>query len=61
MSNRLTEGSQFHVDIDGHVDAKPMRLALEELAFFADDVRILGCFESHRFRCELEEKVQNAL
>jgi prephenate dehydratase len=56
MSNNLTEGSQFHVDIDGHIDAKAMSLALEELAFFADDVRILGCFESHRFRCKIEEK-----
>ena len=61
MSNRLTEGSQFHVDIDGHIDARAMRLALEELAFFADDVRILGCFESHRFRCELADKQKNTL
>ncbi len=53
MSNNITQGSQFHVDIDGHIDAKAMRLALEELAFFADDVRILGTYESHRFRCEL--------
>ena len=53
MSNDITAGSQFHVDIDGHIDSKPMRLALEELAFFADDVRILGCFESHRYRCQL--------
>ncbi len=56
MRNNLTEGSQFHVDIEGHIDADAMRLALEELAFFADEVRILGCYESHRFRCELEEK-----
>ena len=54
MSNNLTEGSQFHVDIEGHVDAPAMRLALEELAFFADEVRILGCYESHRFRCQLQ-------
>ncbi len=53
MSNNITQGSQFHVDIDGHIDAKAMRLALEELAFFADDVRILGTYESHRFRCDL--------
>ncbi len=61
MSHSLTEGSQFHVDIDGHIDAKPMRLALEELAFFADDVRILGTYESHRFRCELAEKDKTSL
>ncbi len=58
MSHTLIEGSQFHVDIDGHIDAKPMQLALEELAFFADDVRILGCYESHRFRCALEKKAE---
>ncbi len=52
MSSKLTCGSQFHVDIDGHIEAREMRLALEELAFFADDVRILGTYESHRFRCE---------
>ncbi len=50
MSSDLTQGSQFHVDIDGHIEARAMRLALEELAFFADDVRILGTYESHRFR-----------
>ena len=54
MSNNLTEGSQFHVDIEGHIEAEAMRLALEELAFFADEVRILGCYESHRFRCQLQ-------
>ncbi len=52
MSSRMTEASQFHIDIDGHIDSDAMRLALEELAFFADDVRILGCYESHRFRTQ---------
>ncbi len=55
MSNTITAGSHFHIDIEGHIDAHAMQLALEELAFFADDVRILGCYESHRFRCELTE------
>ncbi len=53
MSSNVLEGSQFHVDIDGHIDSSSMRLALEELAFFADDVRILGTYESHRYRCNL--------
>ncbi len=37
--------SQFHIDIYGHVDEKRMKLALEELAFFADKVKILGVYE----------------
>lgn len=37
--------SQFHIDIYGHIDEKRMKLALEELAFFADKVKILGVYE----------------
>ncbi|MEA3419001.1 MAG: prephenate dehydratase [Campylobacterota bacterium] len=50
MGTKTLQGSQFHIDIDGHIDSDPLRLALEELAFFADDVRILGIYESHRLR-----------
>ncbi len=50
MKTSFLEGSQFHVDIDGHIDSDSLRLALEELAFFADEVRILGTYETHRFR-----------
>ncbi|MGP4845127.1 prephenate dehydratase [Marinobacter sp. 1Y8] len=42
--------SQFHVDIEGHVAQRSLQLALEELAFFAEDVRILGTCEAHPFR-----------
>lgn len=42
--------SQFHVDIEGHVDQRPLQLALEELGFFAEDLRILGTYEAHPFR-----------
>ena len=50
MGTSSLEGSQFHIDIDGHIDSRPLRLALEELAFFAEDVRVLGTYEMHRFR-----------
>ncbi|WP_111498127.1 prephenate dehydratase [Marinobacter bohaiensis] len=42
--------SQFHVDIEGHVDQRPLQLAIEELGFFAEDLRILGTYEAHPFR-----------
>ena len=48
MGAHMLTGSQFHVDIDGHIDSDIMRIALKEVAFFAEDVRILGVFESHR-------------
>lgn len=40
--------SQFHIDIDGHIDSDIMRIALKEVTFFAEDVRLLGVYESHR-------------
>lgn len=48
MGTDMLPGSQFHIDIDGHIDSDILRLALKEVAFFAEDVRILGVYESHR-------------
>ena len=50
MGTQMLPGSQFHIDIDGHIDSEIVKRALKELAFFADDVRILGIYESHRHR-----------
>lgn len=48
MGKHMLTGSQFHIDIDGHIDSDIMRIALREVSFFAEDVRILGVYESHR-------------
>ncbi|WP_373028667.1 prephenate dehydratase [Sulfurovum sp.] len=48
MGTQMLPGSQFHIDIDGHIDSDIMRIALKEVSFFAEDVRILGVYESHR-------------
>ncbi len=50
MGTNMLQGSQFHIDIEGHIDAYNVKLALDELAFFADEVRILGTYKSHRHR-----------
>ncbi len=50
MGTEMLPGSQFHIDLDGHIDSDVLRLALREVAFFAEDVRILGIYESHRHR-----------
>ena len=50
IGSKILQGSQFHIDIEGHIDSNNVKLALDELAFFADDVRILGTYKSHRHR-----------
>ena len=52
MGTKILQGSQFHIDIEGHIESNNVKLALDELAFFADEVRILGTYESHRHRLE---------
>ncbi len=44
--------AQFRLDVEAHPDETPLRLALEELAFFAHEVRILGVYPAHPFRLQ---------
>ncbi|MDA7848043.1 prephenate dehydratase [Sulfurospirillum sp.] len=39
------QASQFHIDIDGHPHEKKLKLALEELTFFAKDIKYLGIYK----------------
>jgi prephenate dehydratase len=36
--------TQFYADVEGHPEDRPLRLALEELAFFSTEVKILGVY-----------------
>ena len=42
--------TQFYADVEGHPDDANVRLALEELAFFSAEVKILGVYPGHPFR-----------
>jgi prephenate dehydratase len=42
--------TQFYADVDGHPEDRPLKLALEELAFFSTEVRILGVYAASRWR-----------
>ncbi|MCD4667863.1 MAG: prephenate dehydratase [Sulfurimonas sp.] len=42
--------SQFHIDIDGHPQEQNVKRALEELAYFANSVKILGTYIPHPLR-----------
>ncbi len=42
--------ASFYADIIGHPEEPQLQLALEELGFFAKDVKYLGTYPSHPFR-----------
>jgi prephenate dehydratase len=42
--------TQFYADIEGAPRETPVKLAMEELAFFSDEVRVLGTYPADPFR-----------
>ena len=42
--------TQFYAEVDGHPTSQALQYALEELAFFSSEVRILGVFPAHPYR-----------
>ena len=46
--------TMFYADIAGHPDERPVQLAMEELAFFTSEVRLLGTYKASPFRAELK-------
>jgi prephenate dehydratase len=59
LESYMLEGTfsatQFYADVEGHPDDRPLRLALEELAFFShrDSLKILGVYPAHPFRATI--------
>jgi prephenate dehydratase len=51
--------TQFYADIEGHPKDAAVALALEELAFFSVQVRLLGTYPAHPFRAETAEPAEN--
>ena len=49
--------TQFYADIEGHPDDRNVALALEELAFFSAEFRILGVYRASPFREKVAAKV----
>ena len=49
LGGRFT-ATQFYADVEGHPDARPLKLALDELRFFSHEVKVLGTYPGHPFR-----------
>ena len=50
MDGGTMNASHFHIDLSGHPDQAGMKNALDELHFFAKDIRILGSYPGHSYR-----------
>jgi prephenate dehydratase len=57
LESYALEGSfaatQFYADVEGRPGTRAFDLALEELGFFADEVRLLGTYEADAFRMKV--------
>ena len=47
--------TQFYADVEGHPDDRSLMLALEELAFFSKEMKVLGVYPAHEFRTTFAE------
>ena len=52
--------TQFYADVEGHPDDRPLQLALEELAFFSREVKILGVYPAHPARIAAAQRAAGA-
>ena len=41
------QAARFYCDVEGHPDSPELKNAMEELRFFAKNVRFLGCYPAH--------------
>jgi len=51
--------TQFYADVEAHPAERRLKLALDELAFFSEEVRILGVYPGHPFRRDQSRSAQS--
>ena len=60
LESYMVEGqftaTQFYAEVDGHPEDPGLKNALEELAFFSKELRIIGVYPAHPYR---EEAARN--
>src|SRR5690606_1151072 len=49
--------TQSHAGVEGHPDDRALVFALEELAFFSEELTILGVYPAHPYRDTFREEV----
>jgi len=56
--NASFNAARFYCEVEGHPNHPAMKLALEELAFYAKKIRIIGCFKISPARKSLGHQAQ---
>ena len=60
LESYMLEGNffatMFYADVEGHPDDRGVAFALEELAFFSKELRVLGIYPAHPFRASFKEE-----
>jgi prephenate dehydratase len=51
--------TQFYADVEAHPEDRPLALALEELAFFSRELKILGVYPAHPVRIAASAGAEN--
>jgi prephenate dehydratase len=52
--------TQFYADVEAHPDERRLALALDELRFFSEEVRIIGVYPGHAFRRDRNKGSEHA-
>jgi prephenate dehydratase len=59
LESYMVEGqftaTQFYAEVDGHPDDPGLTHALEELAFFSKELRVIGVYPAHPYREEAQK------
>jgi prephenate dehydratase len=50
LSGAHFEQAQFYAEVEGHPDQRGLQLAMEELRFFSNELKMLGTFPTNPFR-----------
>jgi prephenate dehydratase len=56
MVNGSFTATQFYAEVEGHPDERPVELALEELAFFCKQLKVLGVYPVSPYRKEAAKR-----
>ncbi|WP_067867038.1 prephenate dehydratase [Neptuniibacter marinus] len=58
MASDTMTATSFHLDVEGHPYQESMKYALQELDFFAKEVRIMGTYPWHPFRLRDDQIIE---
>lgn len=59
MASDTMQATSFHLDVEGHPHESRMQYAMQELDFFAEEVRNIGTYPAHPFRYKKDAIIED--